>query len=155
MLPERWYVLFFPVPSTVHDIQACSISIKLLYHEWKNNCYLVMYDYLWPLGLYSPWNSPGQNTGVGSLSLLQGIFLTQGSNSCVPHCRWILYKLSHKGSHKGSPLWMKPWINFKLAYCWDELRGLWTLFYSLREWRPRGKMAEFFFFSWKSISVWL
>ena len=29
---------------------------------------------------YNPWNSPGQNTGVGSLSLLQGIFLTQGSN---------------------------------------------------------------------------
>ena len=31
-------------------------------------------------GLYSPWNSPGQNTGVSSLSLLQGIFPTQGSN---------------------------------------------------------------------------
>ena len=35
---------------------------------------------LWPRGLYSPWNSPGQNTGVGSLYLLQGIFSTQGSN---------------------------------------------------------------------------
>ena len=33
---------------------------------------------LWPHGLYSPWNSPGQNTGVGSISLLQGIFPTQG-----------------------------------------------------------------------------
>ena len=31
-----------------------------------------------PHGLYSPWNSPGQNTGVGSLSLLQGIFPTRG-----------------------------------------------------------------------------
>ena len=49
-------------------------------------------------GLYSPWNSPGQNTGVGSLSLLQGIFSTQGSNPGLPHCRWILYRLSHKGS---------------------------------------------------------
>ena len=38
-------------------------------------------------GLYSPWNSPGKNTGVGSLSLLQGIFLTQGSNSGLWHCR--------------------------------------------------------------------
>ena len=47
---------------------------------------------------YSPWNSPGQNTGVGSLSLLQGIFPTQGSNPGLPHCRWILYQLSHKGS---------------------------------------------------------
>ena len=43
----------------------------------------------------SPWNSPGQNTGVGSLSLLQGIFPTQGLNSGLPHCRQILYQLSH------------------------------------------------------------
>ena len=51
-----------------------------------------------PHGLYSPWNSPGQNTGVGSLSLLQGIFPTQGSNPGLPHCRWMLYQPSHKGS---------------------------------------------------------
>ena len=51
-------------------------------------------------GLYSPWNSPGQNTGVGSLSLLQEIFPTQGSNPGLPHCRRILYQLSHKGSPK-------------------------------------------------------
>ena len=48
--------------------------------------------------IYSPWNSPGQNTGVGSLSLLQGIFPTQGSNLGLPHCRQIFYQLSHKGS---------------------------------------------------------
>ena len=58
----------------------------------------VVSDYLWPCGLYSPWNSPGQNTGVGSLSLLQGIFPTQGLNPGLLHCRWILYQLSHKGS---------------------------------------------------------
>ena len=57
-----------------------------------------MSDSLRPHGLYSPWNSPGQNTGVGSLSLLQGIFPTQGSNPGLPHCKWILYQLSHKGS---------------------------------------------------------
>ena len=51
-------------------------------------------------GLYSLWNSPGRNTGVGSLSLLQGIFPTQGSNPGLLHCRWILYQLSHKGSPK-------------------------------------------------------
>ena len=45
-----------------------------------------------------PWNSPGQNTGVGSLSLLQGIFPTQGLNPGRPHCRQILYQLSHQGS---------------------------------------------------------
>ena len=50
--------------------------------------------------LYSPWNSPGQNTGVGSLSLLQGIFPTQGLNPGLLHCRWILYQLSHKESQR-------------------------------------------------------
>ena len=49
-------------------------------------------------GLYCPWNSPGQNTGVGSGSLLQRIFPTQGSNPGLSHCRQILYQLSHKGS---------------------------------------------------------
>ena len=51
-----------------------------------------------PHGLYSLWNCLGQNNGVGSLSLLQGIFLTQGSNPGLPHCRQILYQLSHQGS---------------------------------------------------------
>ena len=46
----------------------------------------------------TPWNSPGQNTRVGSLPLLQGVFSTQGLNPGLPHCRWILYQLSHKGS---------------------------------------------------------
>ena len=64
----------------------------------QSECRWVMSYSLWPHGLYSPWNSPGQNTGVGSLSLLQGIFPTQGSNSGFLHCSWILYQLSHKGS---------------------------------------------------------
>ena len=46
----------------------------------------------------TPWNSPGQNTRVGSLSLLQGIFPTQIPNPGLLHCRWILYQLSHQGS---------------------------------------------------------
>ena len=58
----------------------------------------VVSDSLRPHGLYSPWNSLGQNTGVGSLSLLQGIFPTQGSNPGLPHCRRIVYQLTHKGS---------------------------------------------------------
>ena len=61
-------------------------------------------DSLRPHGLYSPWNSPGQNTGVGRCSLLQGIFPNQGSNSGLPHCRLILYQLSHLASpvHTGN-----------------------------------------------------
>ena len=70
------------------DIQMAKVS---------ESCSVVS-NSLWPHGLYSPWNSPGQNTGVGSLSLLQRIFPTQGSNPGLPHCRQILYQLSHKGS---------------------------------------------------------
>ena len=58
----------------------------------------VVSDSLRAHGLYSPWNSPGQYTGVGSLSLRQGIFPTQGSNPGLLHCRWIHYQLSHQGS---------------------------------------------------------
>ena len=54
-----------------------------------------------PTMFLCPWNSPGKNTGMGSHSLLQGIFLTQRSNPhllCLLHCRQILYLLSHGGS---------------------------------------------------------
>ena len=57
----------------------------------------------------SPWNSPGQNTGVGSLSLLQGIFPTQGSNLGLLPCRRILYQLSHKGSPR-----ILEWVAYPL-----------------------------------------
>ena len=50
-----------------------------------------------PMDDTCPWNSPGQNTGVGSCSL-QGIFPTHRLNSGLPHWRRILYQLSHKGS---------------------------------------------------------
>ena len=58
----------------------------------------VMSDSLRPHGLYSLWNSPDQNTRVGSLFLLQGIFPTPGSNSGLQHCRQSVYQLSHQGS---------------------------------------------------------
>ena len=58
----------------------------------------VVSDSLRSHRLYSPWNSPGPNTGVGSLSLLQGIFPTQVLNPGLLHYRWTVYQLSHKGS---------------------------------------------------------
>ena len=67
---------------------------------WQWSC-SVMTDSLWPHGLYSPWNSLGQDTGVGSLSLLQGDLPNPGTEPWSPgllHCRQILYQLSHKGS---------------------------------------------------------
>ena len=71
---------------------------KHLFQAIESESHSVMSNSLRPHGLYSPWNFPGQNTGVDSLSLLQGIFPTQGSNPGVPHCRQILYQLSHKES---------------------------------------------------------
>ena len=64
----------------------------------------VMSDCLQPHGLQPtrllcPWDFPGKSTGVGCYFLLQGIFLTQGSNPCLLHCRQMLYHLSHQGTH--------------------------------------------------------
>ena len=53
---------------------------------------------LQPTRLLCPWDSPGKNIGVSSPSLFQGIFLTQGLNPGLLHCRQILYHLSHQGS---------------------------------------------------------
>ena len=64
----------------------------------ESESHSVVSNSLGPHGLYSPWNSPGQKTRVGSLSLLQGIFLTQESNQSFLHCRQILYQLSYQGS---------------------------------------------------------
>ena len=57
-----------------------------------------MSDSLQPHGLYSSWTSQGRNIVVGSHTLLQGIFPTDGLNPGLLHCRWILYLLSHQGS---------------------------------------------------------
>ena len=69
---------------------------------FESESHSAVSDSLQPHGLYNPWNSPGQNTGVGSLSFLQGIFPTQGSNQGLLHCRWILYHLSYE-SYERSP----------------------------------------------------
>ena len=83
---------------TILTIQIINESNTKYSRHLKNIISFEESDSLWPHGLHSPWNSPGQNTGVGSHSLLQGIFSTQGSNPGLPHCRLILYQLSHWGS---------------------------------------------------------
>ena len=93
----------------------------------------VVSDSLWPHGLYSPWNSPGHNTGMGSLSLLQGIFPTQGSNPGLPHCKKILYQLSHQGSPR-----ILEWVAYPLS------RGSsWP-----RNWTGVSHIAGRFFTNW-------
>ena len=69
-------------------------------------------------GLYRSWNSSGQNTGVDSLSLLQGIFPTQGLNPGLPHCRWILYQLSHKGRPR-----TLEWVAYSFSRGSSQLRN--------------------------------
>ena len=104
-------------------------------HFWiseSESCSVVS-DSLRPQGLYSPWDSPSQNTGVGSLSLLQGIFPTQGSNTGYLHCRQILYQLSHKGS---------PGIQEWVAYPFSS-GSSWP-----RNWTGVSYIAGGFFTSW-------
>ena len=76
-------------------------------------------DSLWTHGLHKPWTSPCHNTRVVSLSFLQGIFPTQGLNSGLQHCRWILYKLSDKGG----PLIEGNYS--KNVWHFNTLRGRW------------------------------
>ena len=88
-----------------------------------------MSDSVRPHGLYRPWNSPGQNTGVGSLSLLQGIFPTQELNQGLLHCRQILYLLSYQGSVCITSFDLFDnkvlWNNFlHVSYAWDSLSFL-------------------------------
>ena len=76
------------------------LLLKLLVTESESEIesHSVMSNSLQPHGRYNPWNSPGQNIGVESLSLLQGIFPIQGLNPGLLHYRRILYQLSRKGS---------------------------------------------------------
>ena len=84
--------LFLIFPETTGSVSCSVMSDSLRPHG------------LWPTRLLCPWDSPGKNTGVGCHSLLQGIFLTQGLNLGLPHCRQILYHLSHQRGPIGSLL---------------------------------------------------
>ena len=96
------------LPAKVHIVKAVVFPVVMYGCEWnwKSLSHAQFIATPW-----SPWNSPGQNTGVGSLSLLQGIFPTQGTNPGLPHCRRILYQLSHKDE-----IWTK-----KKAECQKKL----------------------------------
>ena len=101
---------------------------------------------LWRYGLYSPpsscpWNSPGKNTVVSRHSLLQGIFLTQGLNPDLLHCRLTLYSLSHQGlTMMSTMLTSTPALLcfFKMFWCGPFLKSLLNLsqfcFYVLTFW---------------------
>ena len=108
------------------------LLLKFLeYSEKWSESHSVVSNSLRSHGLYSPWNSPGQNTGVGSLSLLQGIFPTQGSNPGLPRCRQILYQLSYQGSpyfEKGTCQFLKCLVEFTYEASWFWTFVYWELF---------------------------
>ena len=94
-LAKLWSQLF-------NQILIYVLQWRCFYKSESVSC-LVMSDSLWPHGswhtrLLCPWNSPEKNIGVGCHSLLQWIFLSQGSNPGLPHCRQSFYCLSHQGS---------------------------------------------------------
>ena len=83
-----------PIHTIIFSKEVSPYYIHIYVKESRS----VVSGSLRPHRLCSPWNSLGQNTGVDSLSLFQGSFPTQGSKPGRPHCRRILYQLSHKGS---------------------------------------------------------
>ena len=92
-----------PVCCSMSSSNCCFLTCIPVSQEagkWVSESCSVVSDSFQPHVLHSPWNSPGQNTGVSSLSLLQGILPTQGSNPGLLHFRRILYQLSHRKAWK-------------------------------------------------------
>ena len=79
-------------------------SISFVLNKWLEMVCCAVLNLIWLFEtpwraaprLLCPWDFPGKNTGVGCHSLLQGIFLAQGSNLCLLHCRRIFYCVSHQ-----------------------------------------------------------
>ena len=91
------------------SVQKLTMTFPLwLFFESESVSCSIMFDSLrphelWPTRLLHPLNFPGKNTGVGCHFLLQEIFLTQGSNPGLLHCKQTLYHLSHRE---------RPWLLF-------------------------------------------
>ena len=111
--PAEWIIEADPLTTIWEVVQEFSVDHSaVIWHlkqtgkvkkinKWvplESESHSVMSNSLQPHKLYRPRNFPGQNTGVSSRSLLQGIFPTQGLNPGLPHCRWVLYQLSYQGS---------------------------------------------------------
>ena len=79
--------LSFPSAGLLLPQGGLYLAFYSLWYNADSESLSDMSDSLRPHGFYSPWNSPGQNTGVGSIFLLQGISPTQESNPGLPHCR--------------------------------------------------------------------
>ena len=123
-----------------------------------------------PHGLYSPRNFPGQNTGVGSHSFLQGIFSTQGSNPGLLHCSQILHQLSHQGSPR-VPEWVASPFSIGSSGTRNQIRvsciagGFFTswatrealliIYYYLKKDHPQAWWLESIHISYPTVSLWV
>ena len=116
------------------SLPLCYLGSPKRVHESESE---ACSDSLWPHELYSPWNFPGQNTGVGSHSLLQRIFPIQGSNPGLPHCRRILYQLSHKGNPR-----ILEWVAYPFSSGSSWLRNRTGVFCIAGRFLTDGDMRE-------------
>ena len=138
---------FWPKLITWHPWDIWEITIPSLDHHlvYLSESHSVVSDFLRPYGLYSPWNFPGQSTGVGSLSLLQRTSPSQRLNAGIPHCGRILYQLSPQGS-PCVPDWcikrlvrsLKHEVQSLPAHCWPRARpGQWFCVSTRSSWYVR------------------
>ena len=97
------------LPSPLFHIKVSLFSQRSTFEKWKLKSLSCVQLFV------TPWNSPGQNTRVGSLSFLQGIFPTLGSNPGLSRYRQILYQPSHKRS-TFTALKIRKWCYFYQSY---------------------------------------
>ena len=118
ILPWFHFKMFYLFHSVSSFWDNCQFYYKnfCTYMKVASKSCSVMYDSLQPLGLYSLWNSSGQNTGMGSHSLLQGIFPTQGLKPGLIHCRQILYQLKYTESPR-----ILQWVAYPYMYIYMHL----------------------------------
>ena len=130
---------------TEDNLIAYSVAGFLLCKSILSESCSVVSNSLQPHGLHSQWNSPGQSTGMGSLSLLQGIFPTQELNPGLPHCRRILYQLSHQGNPR-----ILEWVAYPslLRRIFLTQESNWGLLYCriLYQLSYQGSPRQFYFF---------
>ena len=105
-MPDPGRRAWWPQPLNSHHDLVC---VCLVTQSCPTLCDPMDYS---PPGSSDHGDSPGKNTGVGCYALLQGIFPTQGSNPGLPHCKQILYGLSHQGSPR-----ILEWISSVTQSC--------------------------------------
>ena len=121
---EAWHAVIHGVAkSQIWLSDWIELNWTHTYMKWSESHSLVS-NSLWPHGLYSSWNFPGQYTGVYSHFLLQGIFPILGSNPHLPHCGQILYLLSHQQSPR-----ILDWVASPFQWIFQTQESNWGLLY--------------------------